>query len=249
MNIAIIQARMGSTRLAGKIFKHLGGKTVLEHVVSRVSESKCIDEIIVATTINKIDLEIVGFCSQRGIRLFVGSENDVLDRYYQAARLLSPTNVIRITSDCPMIDPEITDTIIQRHLDGKFDYTSNTLEETFPDGLDTEVFTFEALTTAWREAKLPSEREHVTAFIKKHPERFKLNSVKNDIDLSFMRWTIDQEEDFEFLTKIFERIYFKKPAFRTRDVLEEIEKEPDLLKINTGIIRNEGYLKSLLKDK
>jgi spore coat polysaccharide biosynthesis protein SpsF (cytidylyltransferase family) len=248
MNLAVIQARMGSTRLPSKVLMKLGDKTILEHVVSRVRESKFINEVIVATTIANQDLQIIEFCASKQIRVFVGSEQDVLDRYYQASRLLKPMNVIRITSDCPMIDPEIIDLIGQRHINEKADYTSNTIEETFPDGLDAEVFKFDALEQAWREAKLFSEREHVTPYIKKHHELFKLVSVRNDKDLSFMRWTIDQSEDFTFLNEIFKRLYVKKPNFRTNDILNEINQYPELLKINGDIIRNEGYFKSLMKD-
>lgn len=248
MNLAVIQARMGSTRLPSKVLKNLSGKTVLEHVISRVKQSKFIHEIIVATTIDDRDLEIVEFCAARKIRVFVGSEQDVLDRYYQAARLLNPVNVVRITSDCPMIDPEIIDVIGQRHLAEKADYTSNTIDETYPDGLDAEIFTFSSLEKTWKEAHLLSEREHVTPYIKNHPNIFKLISVKYETDLSFMRWTIDQPEDFTFLAEMFKRLYVKNPNFRTANILNEISKNPELLKINNGIIRNEGYLKSLMKD-
>lgn len=249
MNLAIIQARLGSTRLPNKVLLKLGDKTIIEHVVERVKNSKLIDDVLVATTISKNDLEIVSFCAQRGIRIFIGSEEDVLDRYYQAAKLIAPTNVIRITSDCPMIDPEIIDKIIQTHVDKSADYTSNTLEETFPDGLDAEVFSLAALKTAWQDSTLRSDREHVTPFIKNNPTRFKLVSVTNDRNLSHLRWTIDQIEDYEFLQEIFSKLYSRNPFFKTLDILSEIEKNPKLAQINGGIIRNEGYLKSLDRDK
>lgn len=239
---------MGSTRLPNKVMMDLGGKTILEQVVTRVSQSKFVDDIIVATTIGKQDLSIVSFCASQGFRVFVGSEDDVLDRYYQAARLLKPENVIRITSDCPMIDPEIVDLIGHQHVLAKVDYSSNTLEETYPDGLDAEIFTFASLGLAWREAVLKSDREHVTPFIKKNPNKFKLLSVKNDTNISHMRWTIDQIEDYNFLSEIFSNLYPKNPNFRTKDVLEEISRHPHLAKINSGIVRNEGYLNSLKKD-
>src|SRR5688572_19407522 len=170
MNLAIIQARLGSTRLPNKVLLTLAGKTVLEHVINRVRASKFINEVIVATTISSNDLEIISFCAKNKIRVFVGSEHDVLDRYYQAARLLQPDNVVRITSDCPMIDPEIIDEIGKKHLEEKADYSSNTLDETYPDGLDAEIISFKALKTAWEQATLPSDREHVTPFIKKQPD-------------------------------------------------------------------------------
>ena len=248
MNLAIIQARLGSTRLPNKVLMDLGDKKVIEHVVDRVGRGSFIDEIIVATTILKQDLSLVKFCSQRNIRVFVGSEDDVLDRYYQVAKLLQPVNVIRITSDCPLIDPEIIDLVGKHHVISKGDYTSNTLDETYPDGLDVEIMTFEALESAWKESTLRSEREHVTPFIKKNPDRFKSVSVRNETNLATMRWTLDQIEDYNFLSKIFERLYVKNRSFNTKDVLKEIANDPSLLKINGGIIRNEGYLKSLTKD-
>lgn len=248
MNLAVIQARMGSTRLPSKVLMDLSAKPVLEHVIERVAQSKFIDKIVVATTISLHDLAIVKFCAERNTHVFIGSEHDVLDRYYQAAKLFQPVNVVRITSDCPMIDPEIIDLIADRHVKEKADYTSNTIDETYPDGLDAEIFTFRSLERAWTNASLASEREHVTPYIKKNPALFNRISVKNDTDLSFMRWTIDQQEDFNFLSEIFKRVYLKKPEFRTADVLAEIARAPELLNINSGIIRNEGYLKSLMKD-
>jgi spore coat polysaccharide biosynthesis protein SpsF (cytidylyltransferase family) len=248
MNLALIQARMGSSRLPSKVLMNLCGKTVLEHVVTRVKESKFIDEVIVATTISIQDLQIVNFCASNNVRVFIGSEQDVLDRYYQAARLLRPANIIRITSDCPMIDPEIIDLIGHQHMLARADYSSNTLDETYPDGLDAEIFTFDSLEIAWHEAILKSDREHVTPYIKKNPNKFKLLSVKNDENLSHMRWTIDQPEDYKFLSEIYGNIYPNNPKFRTKDVLEEINKHPQLKEINGGIVRNEGYLNSLKKD-
>lgn len=249
MNLAIIQARMGSSRLPSKVLLRLEGVPVLEHVITRVSKSKKIDEIIVATTINKEDLSIVEMCASLGCRVFVGHANDVLDRYYQAARLLLPQNIIRITSDCPMIDPTIIDTVMAEHHKNSNDYTSNTILETFPDGLDVEVFSYKGLEIAWNEARLSSEREHVTPFIKKNPSRFKIQNVTNDIDLSGMRWTIDEPKDYKFLKEIFARVYQKDQIFHLQDVLRVLAANPQLSSINNDILRNEGYLKSLQNDK
>jgi spore coat polysaccharide biosynthesis protein SpsF len=160
--ICIIQARFNSTRLPGKVLLDLGGKTVLERVVERVSGSHLIDKIVVATTIREDDSRIAQLCSMKGICVYRGSEDDVLDRYYQAATTGRASHVVRITADCPLIDPEIIDRVIKTHLDNKADYTSNVLKETFPDGQDVEIFTFQALDRAWKEARLPSQREHVT---------------------------------------------------------------------------------------
>lgn len=246
--LAIIQARMGSSRLSGKVLKELAGKPVLWHVVDRVRRSRLIDEIVVATTSQKEDLKIVKYCAEQEIRVFVGSEEDVLDRYYQAARLYKPDHIVRITADCPLHDPKVIDMIIQKHLDMGNDYTSNTLEDSFPDGLDCEVFTFAALEQAWNEAKLSSEREHVTPYIKKG-EQFKKYSVKDPVDHSQYRWTMDTERDFEFISKIFGELYEKDRGFDKDDIYALLDRQPELLTINSGIIRNEGYIKSVENDR
>jgi spore coat polysaccharide biosynthesis protein SpsF (cytidylyltransferase family) len=249
MIAAIIQARMGSTRLPNKVLKNLGDKTVLEQVCSRVKKSKLIDEIFVATTIDKNNLPIVHLCSSIGVSVFCGSEDDVLDRFYQLSRLINPEHIVRITSDCPVIDSELIDSIIDSHLLSKADYTSNTIKDSFPDGLDTEVFKFSALEKAWDKAVLSSEREHVTPYIKNHPEFFKLNSIVSKTDYSKKRWTLDTDLDFEFLQSIFEELYLNNPYFGTQEILNLLESKPYLEMINSDIIRNEGYQKSLKVDK
>lgn len=245
--IAIIQARMGSSRLSGKVLRELSGKPVLWHVVNRVGRSRLIDDIVVATTCQKRDLEIVKYCAEQGIRIFVGSENDVLDRYYQAARLYKPKHVVRITADCPLHDGKVIDMVIQKHLDMNNDYTSNTLEDSFPDGLDCEVFTFSALERAWKEAKFTSEREHVTPYIKKQ-ESFRKCSVIDSVDHSQYRWTVDTEKDFLFVSQIFERLHGINPGFGKEEIYALLESCPELMTINQGIIRNEGYIKSIEND-
>ena len=162
--VAIIQARTGSTRLPEKVLLDLEGQPVLSHIIKRVNASKLVTGILVATTVRKEDLAIVRLCSNANTRVFCGSENDVLDRYYQAAKLLEADNIVRITADCPLIDPSIIDEVVALHLKEKSDYTSNTMEESYPDGLDVEIFRFEALKKAWENACLASEREHVTPY-------------------------------------------------------------------------------------
>jgi spore coat polysaccharide biosynthesis protein SpsF (cytidylyltransferase family) len=248
MNIAIIQARTGSTRLPGKVLMRICGKSVLEHVVERVMACSLIDEIFVATTIAKDDIGIVKLCCSRNIRVFCGSENDVLDRFYQLAKLIQPTNIVRITSDCPIIDPIVIDNIISQHMFRGVDYTSNTLIETYPDGLDTEVFTYKALNKAWTNAKLNSEREHVTPYIKNHSEKFTHHSVISVIDYSKKRWTLDTEQDFQLISFIFENLYPTKNNFGIDDVLSLLERYPEIEHLNAETVRNEGYIKSLLND-
>lgn len=248
MIIAIIQARVGSTRLPKKVLKYLGDLTVLEQVLQRVNKSKYIDEVVVATTINKNDLPIVKLCSSIGTRVFCGSENDVLDRYYQLAKLVQPDHVVRITSDCPVIDFVLIDSIIHQHLKSNADYTSNTIIDSFPDGLDAEIFKFDVLKLAWQNAKLTSEREHVTPYIKKHPEIFLLKSIVSEIDYSTKRWTLDTHKDLVFLRRIYKELYSNNPFFGMDEILKLLKRQPLLENINAKIIRNEGYLKSLKSD-
>ncbi|PWB52450.1 MAG: hypothetical protein C3F06_07795 [Candidatus Methanoperedenaceae archaeon] len=246
--IAIIQARLGSTRLSGKVLLDLKGKTVLEQVIDRVRASRFIDDVIIATTIIKEDLKIVKLCADHGIRVYCGSENDVLERYYETARLFGADHIVRITSDCPMIDPSIIDDVIDLHLKEKADYTSNTLKETYPDGQDVEIFTFMSLKNAWKNAKLTSEREHVTPYIRNNPE-FKLVNMECGEDMSNKRWTLDNSEDYEFIKIIFENLYDKNPLFSMEEIVKLINEKPEIERINENIDRNEGYKKSLREDR
>lgn len=247
--LAIIQARMNSTRLPGKVLMKISGKTVLEHVVKRVSQSKLIDEVVVATTINKSDLTIAALCKRLKVHIFRGSENDVLNRYYQTAKKYHADNIARITSDCPLIDPAIIDKVIKKHFDAGNDYTANTILETYPDGEDVEIFKNSALVQAWENARLLSEREHVTPYIKKHKEFFKLGNIKNVINLSKKRWTLDNKEDFEFIKKVYQYLYASDHFFSMEKILKCLEKHPELEFVNSHIKRNEGYTKSLNEDK
>ncbi len=246
--IAIIQARLGSTRLPGKVLLDLEGKTVLERVIERVKSSKHINDVIVATTIDKKDLTIVKLCANLCISVYCGSVDDVLDRYYQAARLFKADHVLRITSDCPLIDSKIIDDVVTLHLSEKADYTSNTLKETYPDGQDAEIFTFNTLKETWKNANLASEREHVTPFIRKNPA-YKLVNLESKIDLSQKRWTLDNPEDYIFIKKIYENLYRNDSLFGMEKILKFIDENPEIEKINSSINRNEGYLKSLKEDK
>lgn len=246
--ITIIQARMGSSRLPGKVLLKLGNKTVFEQVLSRVMASRLGNDIVLATTVDKRDLPLVNLCSSLGVSVYCGSENDVLDRYYQAARLFEADIVVRITSDCPVIDPKVIDEVISLHLNSGADYTSNTLMELYPDGQDTEVFTFNALKYAWKHAELSSEREHVTPYIKKHHELFKFSSLEYKEDLSKKRWTLDDKEDFEFLTCIYNHLYSENNLFGMDAILKLLAEKPDIEMINNHIVRNSGYKKSLKND-
>jgi len=241
---------MGSTRLSGKVMLEISGKTVLWHVINRVSKSELIDGLVVATTANHEDDTIEKFCNQNHITVFRGSEDDVLDRYYQCARKLNIENIVRITADCPLHDPAIIDLVIERYRQGNYDYVSNIDPPTYPDGIDVEVFSFRTLDIAWRNASFVSEREHVTPYIRKHRDLFKISNVTNNEDLSSYRWTLDQAEDFEFIQKIYKKFNESNTdEFYTQDIIGLLEKDPDLTSINSAITRNEGYAKSINEDK
>jgi spore coat polysaccharide biosynthesis protein SpsF len=240
MNItAIVQARIGSTRLPGKILKNLSGKPMLGHVVSRLSHSKILNSVVVATTDLAEDNETEAFCVKSGYSYYRGSSNDVLSRYYETALKFGADIVIRITSDCPVTDPVIIDGMLNSFLEtsiaDRSDYMSNVIVRTFPRGLDTEIFTFAALERANRNATEGFEREHVTPYIYRHPELFTLRNYTNDRDLSFHRWTVDTEEDFRLINEIYKELYRSDKIFLTADILGLFERRPDLFSINQSV--------------
>jgi len=248
--LGIIQARMGSTRLPGKMMKIIEGKPLIWHVVSRVKEANTINQIVIATTEKKDDKILLKKAEEYGIEGFVGSENDVLDRFFKAAKKYNGDIIVRLTGDCPLLDPRVIDKVIKIYLDNGYDYVSNVLKPTYPDGLDVEVFSFNTLEKVWKEAELTSDREHVTTYIRNtRPDKFKTKNVENDKDLSNLRWTVDQEKDLKFVRKIYSNLSDKKFPFYMEDILKLLNKNPELKKINTGIQRDEGYLKSLKRDK
>jgi spore coat polysaccharide biosynthesis protein SpsF len=233
--VAIIQARMGSTRLPGKVLKDLEGETVLARVVSRLRRARLITELLVATTDHPADDAIVKECRSLSVLVSRGDQDDVLDRYFRAAQLAKADVVVRITSDCPLIDPEITDKTIAAFLESRPDYASNALVPTYPRGLDTEVLSFAALGRAWQEARKPYEREHVTTYIYEHPADFKLLSVTDGEDHSRQRWTLDTPEDLEFVRAIYARL--KENTFLWRDVLDLLDREPGLTELNRSVVQ------------
>jgi spore coat polysaccharide biosynthesis protein SpsF len=236
---AIVQARIGSTRLPGKIFKELEGKPILWHVVNRLSHSKKIKNIIVATTDLPEDDATEEFCKENKIDCFRGSSEDVLSRYYQAAVDYEADTIVRVTSDCPAIDPVVIDKMIDKYLrlnkTEKVDYLSNTIKRTFPRGLDAEIFSFEALAEAFRCANEKYEREHVTPYIYQRPDVFKIVSYENDRDFSFHRWTVDTADDYELMKQIYKNLYKPNKLFYFEDVLKLFEKKPELIKINQKV--------------
>ncbi len=248
--VAIIQARMGSTRLPGKVLIDIQGKPLLAHVIYRIKEARSINRIAIATTDSGKDKAIIDFAQSQGIPYFIGSEKDVLDRFYQAAKEYGAETIIRITPDDPFKDPEVIDKVVDYYLSHKdeVDYVSNTIKPTYPEGLDVEVFSFNALEKAWQEAKKPSEREHVTPYIWNHPELFRLANIENSEDLSYLRWTLDNEADLKFTQEVYSRLYHGQ-VFLMKDILALLRAEPGLVSINQETARNTGYLKSLEQEK
>lgn len=247
----IIQARMGSIRLPEKMLIDVMGKPLLQHVIDRVSQSKKIDKLILATTANPQDTVLVKFAKKNSLDFFTGDEEDVLDRFYHAAKRFNIKIIVRITPDDPFKDPEVIDKAIEIFLNGngKVDYVTNTLPPTYPIGLDIEVFSFYALKKAWKEAEKPSEREHVTPYIWNHPDIFRIRNFNLEKDLSHLRWTLDDDRDLQFTREVYQRLYQKKRFFLMDDILKLLEQHPSLIKINERNEKYEGYLKSLEKDR
>ena len=245
--VAIIQARMASTRLPGKVLQDIAGKPMLQRVADRVRRAKLLDQVVVATSENPSDDLIENFCKANGVDCFRGSEEDVLDRYFQAALRFQADVIVRVTADCPLIDPEIIEKVVVTFRNGAFDYVSNFLHRSFPDGLDTEVFSHLTLTRAWREARWKSEREHVTSYIYRHPELFQLGNVTSPNNDSDLRWTVDRPQDLEFVRAIYQML--RERPFGMDDVLALLRQDPQLQELNSGIFANEGYFKSLAEDQ
>lgn len=248
--LAMIQARCGSTRLPNKVLKDLCGKPQLQRVIERVQKSKRIDEVMVVTSIEKTNLPILKLCAEMGVRVGIGSEHDVLDRYYQTARLIKPDYIIRITGDCPLVDPGLIDMIIAQMLPDT-DYCGNAASATFADGLDIEIIRFSALERSWKEAIHSFEREHVTQYIIRHKEMFNYMDFQSPIgNFGENRWTVDEPEDFELVRKIYEHFLYEvnTEEFDYKDILSYLDKHPEIKEINKKFQRNEGLQKSMDED-
>jgi len=229
---SIIQARMESTRLPGKVLKDIHGKSMLARVVERTAKAETIDTVIVATTTHENDNPITQECKKLTIPVFRGSSEDVLDRYYQAAKKYGIDTIVRITSDCPLIDPEIIDMVVNRFKDaeGACDYCTNVMnmkERTFPRGLDVEVIAFNTLEKVAFEITEPEFREHVTVFIRENPEKFRVLSVKNKEGFSNHRWTVDRDEELTFVRSVYSHLG-SEGDFTWRDVLSFLSEHPEL---------------------
>lgn len=236
--VCIVQARMGSSRLPGKVMMDLAGEPMLVRDISRLRRAKTLSEILVATTVEPADDVIEALCRRSGWVWFRGSEQDVLDRYYKAALSHRADTVVRVTSDCPLIEPTIVDQVVCYFLTNhhRLDYVSNRIPRpSFPIGLDTEVFSFQALQQAWQQDGNPAWREHVTPYIYMNPSVFRVEGITSDMDRSYMRWTVDTSEDMDFVRKIYD--HFESDDFSWTDVLSVLERHPEWLEINRHVVQ------------
>lgn len=235
--LVIIQARMSSSRLPGKVLLDLGGEPMLVRVIERARRASTVDDVVVATTNDPVDDPIEALCRERGYLVYRGSQFDVLDRFYQAARQFKAEVIVRLTADCPVVDPDVIDLTVKAFLSTGADFTANRLpppwKRTYPIGLDTEVCSFAGLERAWKEASLPFEREHVMPYFYDTEGRFKVVIIDHTSDLSSYRWTVDTAEDLQLLREIFSR--FKDDHFTWLDILALVQKEPGLMQINAGV--------------
>ena len=239
---------MGSSRLPGKVMMDLDGNNcLLDYVLNQLSYSELIDKIIVATTKLQEDDIIVNHVQKRNLEVFCGSSNDLLDRYYQCAKKNNLEHIVRITADNPLIDPRIVDTVVEKYKTGNYDYVSNTLIRTYPYGTEVEVFSMKVLEQAWKNASLPSEREHVTPYIKNPKNNFKVLNIKYKENISNLRWTIDRIDDLELVKNMIKQIHIR--PITLNEILGLIKKNPDLKKINENNAGDEGFVKSLKEDQ
>jgi spore coat polysaccharide biosynthesis protein SpsF (cytidylyltransferase family) len=246
--VAIVQARMGSSRLPGKVLADIAGEVMLGRVVARLQRSRNVNHIVVATTDTDLDDAVEQFCQQRCWAFFRGSEADVLDRYYRTAKAFQADAIVRVTADCPLIDPEVVDRVVATYLAGDCDYASNTLVCTYPDGLDTEVFSSIALEVAWYEARRKTDREHVTPYLRSSG-RFRLRNVECELgrSLHHLRWTVDEPGDLEFVRAIYARLGAKSD-FTWREVMSLLDLDPSLAELNGELVRNAGYYRSFAQE-
>jgi spore coat polysaccharide biosynthesis protein SpsF len=236
--VAIIQARLGSTRLPGKALRDIGGKTMLARVVRRAQRARSVDEVLVATTTEAGDEPILAECAKLEVPVFRGDAEDVLDRTYRAAQAYHAEGIVRVTSDCPLIDPGVIDKIVRAFLEAKPDYASNVIERTYPRGLDTEVMSLSALGRVWRQAAEPYQRIHVCPYFYQNPEKFDLLNVTHEKDYSADRWTVDTSEDLAFVREVYRRLG-NDDGIRWTDVLALLEEEPALGELNREIQQKE----------
>lgn len=234
---AIIQARMGSSRLPGKVLKNLAGQPMIWHVIDRLKRSNNVNEIIIATTTNDRDDVLQKIAEDSNVSFFRGAEEDVLKRYVDASTKFEIDMIVRITSDCPLIDPVTIDRLIQSHIEKNADYSSNTIKRSFPRGLDSEIFSRKLLEYADQNAQAQYQREHVTPFFYENPSKFKLNNLlaKGDLNYPKFRLSVDTPEDLRLMEELYERLYVPQDIIEIRKVIDLLKNEPELLSINIGV--------------
>jgi spore coat polysaccharide biosynthesis protein SpsF len=236
MIIAILQARMSSTRLPGKVLQPILGRPMLGHQIDRLRRTERLDAIVLATSDQSDDDPIAEFCAGEGVSVYRGSLSDVLARFHGAMTMAGPaTHIVRLTADCPLADWNVIDTCIAFHLDSGADYTSNAIQRTYPKGLDVEVVRAAALDRAFHEAAEPYEREHVTPYLYRHPELFKLAHLKQAADLGELRWTVDYPADLEMVRAVYAALLEKKPDFAQADILTFLQAHPEVAAINASL--------------
>ena len=238
--VLAVQARTGSSRLPGKILMEACGKSLLELMLERLGRVRAPHRLVVITTTDAGDEPVVELCERVGVEVFRGHPTDLLDRHYQGGLAFGAETIAKIPSDCPLIDPDIVDRVLERFSQGGFDFVSNLHPASYPDGNDVEVIAMQALATAWREAELPMEREHTTPFIWERPERFRLanllweeGAVARDYSMSH-RWTLDYPEDYQFIRRVFEELYPANPQFGLNDILDLLDAKPEIAAINAA---------------
>jgi glutamate-1-semialdehyde aminotransferase/spore coat polysaccharide biosynthesis protein SpsF (cytidylyltransferase family) len=247
--VGIVQARMESTRFPGKVMAEIQGLPMIRRVVDRLRGAASVDLVVVAISDRPADDVLADYCAAHAVECFRGSSDDVLDRFYRGALRYGARAVARITGDCPLVDPRVVDRVVETFRRTGDQYVTNTLRGTYPDGLDVEVFSFDALAQAWRDARQPAEREHVTPYIRTSG-RFTVRDVESEVDCSArnLRWTVDHPADLEFVRAVYARLAAKPGIFGMADVLALLDREPSLLEMNRGIMRNEGYYMTLAKE-
>jgi spore coat polysaccharide biosynthesis protein SpsF len=232
--IATIEARMGSTRLPGKILMEVAGKPILQHITERVKRSKLIDEVVVATTTNALDDAVENVCKETKTDFFRGSEPDITARLVDTAHAFHATHIMQLTGDCPFVDPSLIDKCINKYKSSDFDYVSNRLTPTYPCGQDVQFFSVNTLKSVLEKTDDPIDREHGSYFIYNHPELYKLGTFVSPVmNCPEKRWVLDYPEDFEFIKVIYENLYKQNPEFDTFDILRFLEQNPEVEKINS----------------
>lgn len=239
--VAIVQARMGATRLPGKVLKDILGKPMLWHLVTRVKKAKYIDDVVIATTIDKGDDSLEEFAVDNSLGVYRGSENDLVDRFFNAGKKYGADVVVRIWGDCPLIDPALIDKVLLEFIHGDYDYANNFNPPTYPVGMNFEVYSSKSLEKIWKETDDKFYREYPFEYIYAHHNLFKTLYDKNDADLSAIHLTVDYVEDFELVTEIFKNLYRENKIFHIKDLLELIEKHPKLREMDKGLERDVEY--------